>query len=74
MELWLRLAAAQRVVRTRSKERGISIKEGWNSPDIVDEAVFVGRDKGKPCFEQICGINLAKGTDVKNPIITICWE
>lgn len=45
LELWTRLAAVERTIRRRAKEKNISVEEARQDDEIMDEAVFVGRDK-----------------------------
>lgn len=45
VELWTRMANVNRVVKLRAKEKGISVEEAWNDPEILDEAVFSARDR-----------------------------
>jgi len=44
LEMWTRMAIAERVVRQRAAEAGISVKEARKNNDVMDEAVFVARD------------------------------
>jgi len=44
LEMWTRVAIAERVLRQRAKEAGVSLEEIRRSSDAMKEAVFVARD------------------------------
>lgn len=45
MEMWVRAATADRVVRNRARERGMTYEEALNNKDIMYEAVHSARDR-----------------------------
>lgn len=45
MEAWVREATADRVIRNRAKERGMSYEEALKNDDIMYEAVHAARDR-----------------------------